>query len=185
MNLNDLDLTSFIPEFMKDDEDTKAFIYAIQKQLKPLIEKIKYASIYSRINELDETLLDMLADQFSITEYSKSYSIDVKRSLIKNCMLIHHQRGTVSAVEKVVNDVFGNARVTEWFDYDGTPYYFKVSTTNASASDEMLAEFDRIIKVTQNCRSYLESATVELYNSMDVKVGATCSISTVDTFKCS
>lgn len=184
MKLKDIDLSLFIPQFMREDKNAQAFIYALNQALSPVINNIKQASIYARIDELKEDVLDMLAEQFNITEYSTSYSISVKRSLIKNCMLIHHQRGTVSAVEKVVNDVFGNARVEEWFDYDGEPYHFKVFTTNASASDEMLEEFERIINASQNCRSYLEQAVVELYQSMDVYVGITCSISTIDKFEC-
>lgn len=184
MKLNDLDLSMFIPQFMREDKNAQALIYAIQQALIPIIQDIKHASIYARIDELEENVLDMLAEQFNIPEYNKTYAIGVKRSLIKNCMLIHHQRGTVSAVEKVVNDVFGNAKVEEWFDYDGEPYHFKVYTSNASASDEMLGEFERIISVSQNVRSYLEAAIVELYQSMDVYVGILCTTSTRDKFVC-
>lgn len=184
MKLSDIDLYSFIPEFMKSDKDTQAFIYAIQGELVKVISDIKYADIYSRIDQLDEEVLDILADQFSISEYNTTYAISIKRSLIKNCMLVHHQRGTVSAVEKVVKDVFGDARVEEWFDYGGEPYHFRVFTSNASATDEMLEEFERLINLTQNCRSYLESATIELYQSMDVNVGITCAVGSIDTFQC-
>ena len=142
MKLDDVNLLSFIPQFMQQDETTKAFVYAICSKLQIVIDDIKNASIYSRIDELSENVLDMIAEQFNISEYNLSYDISIKRSLIKNCMLIHHQRGTVGAVEKIVNDVFGDGRVEEWFNYDGSPYYFKVYTSNASSSDEMLKEFE-------------------------------------------
>lgn len=184
MKLKNVDISSFIPKFLQEDETAKAFIYAIQPHLDYAIENIKHASVYARIDELSEEVLDMLAEQFNIAEYNKVYDIDIKRSLIRNCMLIHHQRGTVASIEKVVTDIFGDAVVEEWFNYGGEPYHFKVKTSNASASDEMLAELDRVIKTTQNCRSHLESVTVELFQKMNVYVAATCSVSTIDTFIC-
>lgn len=184
MKLNNIDLVRFLPQFMREDDTSLAFINAIEKQLLDVVKDIKHASIYARIDDLDEYLLDILAKQFNITEYNKSHSISVKRNLIKNCMLVHHQRGTVGAILKVVNDVFGEARIEEWFQYGGKPYHFRVYTSNASASDEMLEEFERIIKSTQNCRSYLESATVELYQLMDVYCGGTMTQSTIDNFIC-
>ena len=184
MKLDDVNLLSFIPQFMQQDETTKAFVYAICSKLQIVIDDIKNASIYSRIDELSENVLDMIAEQFNISEYNLSYDISIKRSLIKNCMLIHHQRGTVGAVEKIVNDVFGDGRVEEWFNYDGSPYYFKVYTSNASSSDEMLKEFERIISATQNCRSYLEAAIVELYQSMDIYTCGILTTSTVEKIKC-
>ena len=184
MKLENIDLSAFIPQFLNQDETTKAFIYAICAQLKVVIDDIKNASIYARIDELDEYILDILAEQFSISEYNVTYDITTKRNLIRNCMLIHHQRGTVGSVERVITDVFGDGRVEEWFEYGGQPYHFKVYTSNASSSDEMLAEFERLISVTQNCRSYLEEAIVELFQSMDVYVAGTMAISTVDKFIC-
>ena len=99
-------------------------------------------------------------------------------------MLIHHQRGTAGAVEKVVHDVFGDGRVEEWFDYNGSPFHFKVYTSNAGSSDEMLREFERIISTTQNCRSYLEAAIVELFQQMDVFACGVLTTSTVEKMIC-
>ena len=86
-------------------------------------------------------------------------------------MITHCDRGTVGAVERIVQDVFGIATVQEWFDYGGEPFHFRVITENTSASDAMLAELDRIIKETQNIRSHLEEVVVELFQRMNMYVG--------------
>lgn len=184
MKLNELELKKLLPQFMQDDKSAQALAYAVETVFKDTINSIIYVKIYSRINELSDELLDELAWQFNVPEYNATYDLETKRALIKSCFMTHYTRGTVGIVEKIVNDIFGDARVVEWFDYDGQPFHFRVHTSNPSASDEMLEEFERIVKVTQNCRSYLEAVVVELLQSMNIYVGITCTIGTVEHFKC-
>ena len=171
MKLNNIDLSRLLPQFMRDDETTNAFVYAVERQLNKVSASIAAARVYSRIDEMEDELLDELAWQFNIPEYNSEYELSVKRNLIKTSMIIHHQRGTVGAVEKVIENIYGTATLEEWFDYDGQPYHFRVRTTNTNVTDEMLADLDRIIKETQNIRSYLEEVIVELMQSMNLYYG--------------
>ena len=179
MTLKDIDLFRLLPNFMRDDANTQAFVYAIQSQLNIVSANIEYARIYSRVGSMSEALLDELAWQFNIPEYNHDYDISVKRNLIKSAMITHHQRGTVGAVEEVIQNIFGSATLEEWFDYGGDPYHFKVTTSNPNASDEMLADLDRVIKETQNIRSHLEAVTVELMQNMRLYYG--CQAIIMDT----
>lgn len=172
MKLNDVDLSRFLPHFMSDDANTQAFVYAVQSQINYVSANIELAKIYSRVDKMTDELLDELAWQFSIPEYSTDYDIPTKRNLVKNAMVIHHKRGTVGAVEQTVQNIFGNGTLQEWFDYGGKPYHFKVRTSNPNASDEMIADLERIVRETQNVRSYLEEVIVELMQSMNLYVGA-------------
>ena len=171
MTLNDVNLFRLLPQFMQDDRNSQAFVYALQKQLNKVSASIVHAKIYSRIDSLSEELLDELAWQFNVVEYKSEYDISIKRSLIKDAMIIHHRRGTVAAVEEVVTNIYGNATVEEWFDYGGEPYHFRVKTENPSSTDEMIRDLERIIKETQNVRSHLEAVIVELMQSMNLYVG--------------
>lgn len=171
MKLKSLDLSLLLPHFMRNEKNTQAFVYAIQHELNLVTASIEHARIYSRVDSLSEELLDELAWQFNIPEYNTEYDISVKRELIKTSMLIHNQRGTVGAVEKVVESIFGVATLEEWFDYGGEPYHFKVRTTNPSSSDAMIADLERVIKETQNIRSHLEEVIVELMERMTNYVG--------------
>lgn len=171
MKLKDLDLFNLLPHFMRDDENSQAFVYAIQSQLNIVSASIEWARIYSRVDNLSEALLDELAWQFNIPEYNHDYALSIKRNLIKNAMVMHHKRGTVGAVENVIQNIFGTGSLEEWFEYGGEPYHFKVYTSNPKASDEMLADLERVIKETQNIRSHLEAVIVELMESMSVYYG--------------
>lgn len=171
MKLNTVQLDRLIPSFMRDDPTFKALCYALESEIKLLYEQTNLIKLYQNIDNLPEAILDELAWQFNSIEYNKSYSIDIKRTLIKNCLSTHHKRGTVAAVEEVASSIFGNATVTEWFEYGGEPYHFKVHTANVSTSDEMIIEFNRVIKQTQNIRSHLEEVIAETIDSMDIFSG--------------
>lgn len=171
MKLNEIEIAKLLPSFMREDKNFKGISYALEEEIKRLYQQTSLIKIYSNIDNLPENILDELAWQFNIIEYNKTYSIDIKRSLIKNCLSTHHKRGTVSAVEEVATKIFGNATVSEWFDYGGEPYHFKVYTANVSISDEMIIEFNRVIKKTQNIRSHLEEVITETINSMELYFG--------------
>jgi len=176
MKLNTVELDKLIPSFMREDKNFKAICYALEEEIKLLYEQTNLIKLYQNIDNLPEEILDELAWQFNAIEYSKTYSIDVKRNLIKNCLSTHHKRGTVAAVEEVASRIFGNATVTEWFEYGGEPYHFKVHTANVSTSDEMIIEFNRVIKQTQNIRSHLEEVIAETIDSMDIFCGGIVSV---------
>lgn len=181
MKLNNVDMFRLLPQFMRDDRNSQAFAYAIQSQLNKVALNIEHARIYSRIDSMDEELLDELAWQFNIPEYNHLYDIEVKRNLIKDCMITHYHRGTVGAMVKVVEDIFGDARLEEWFEYGGNPYHFRVRTRNSSVTDEMLQDLDRVIKETKNIRSHLEEVVVEMMETMNLYVG--CRVQIIDEVK--
>jgi phage tail P2-like protein len=163
MRIDELDLMEFFPQYMRQDKTTQGMAYAITQVLKnAVISNIEKCNIYSRIGQLEESMLDELAWQFNIPEYISTLELPQKRAIIRNCMTIHRQRGTVAAVENVIASVFGNGYVEEWFDYDkNKPYHFKVHTTNASTTDDMIAEFEKVVESTQNVRSVLEAVIIE------------------------
>ena len=171
MKLDSLIMSEFLPQFMQQDKTALGFAYALDRQLKKIIMKIADLKVYSDIDNLPEQLLDELAWQFNIPEYNLSYSIDVKRTLVKTCIETHRHRGTVSAVEKVITDIFGEGWVEEWFEYGGEAGYFKIHTTNSAVTDEMVDEFERVLSTTQNIRSWLEQVIVEMVANMNLYVG--------------
>lgn len=171
MKLTDIDFLRLLPQFMRDDRNAKAFAYAVQSKLIEVSIAIEHAQLYSRIDSLTDEILDELAWQFNVVEYRNDYDISTKRELVKGCMELHYKRGTVAAVEDVVQKIFGDARVEEWFEYGGAPYHFRIVTSNTSASDEMIQEVTRLVKETQSIRSYLESVIVEIMQSMNLYIG--------------
>lgn len=183
MKLDELIMSEFLPQFMQQDKTAMGIAYALEKQLKKVILKIADLKIYSNIGSLPENILDELAWQFNIPEYNTGYSLEIKRALVKSCIDTHRHRGTVSAVEKVINNIFGVGFVEEWFEYGGEPGYFKIHTTNSAVTDEMVEEFERVLTSTQNIRSWLEQVIIELVANMNLFVGMYCHESEVARYQ--
>lgn len=161
MTLSELDFSTFLPEWMKSDETAMALAYAVENQIKRVVEQIAALNIYPNIMEQSAAVLDELAWQFNIPEYRADLSLASKRALVQSAILTHRQRGAVAAVERVVTDIFGDGWVEEWPDYDGSPYHFNVHTSNISAGDTEAANFTAAVKATQNLRSVLDSIIIE------------------------
>lgn len=161
MRLQDLKLSEFLPKYMQSDETAKAFEYAVQRQILKVINEISNLKIYISIDSQSENILDELGWQLNIPEYTSNLSIDAKRNLIKTAISTHRKRGTVSAVKQIVTDIFGDARLEEWFEYNGQPYHFKIYTSNISVGDTETKLFENIIASSQNVRSYLEKIIIE------------------------
>jgi phage tail P2-like protein len=162
MKLKELDMLEFLPQYMRDDKTAQGIAYAITNVIKDyVIKNVELCNIYGRIEQHDSALLDELAWQFNVPEYIPTLDIIAKRNIIKNCIQTHRRRGTVAAVERVIADVFGNGYVEEWFNYNGEPFHFKIHTTNIKATDDMILEFEKLVKSTQNVRSVLETVILE------------------------
>lgn len=156
-----MDLSAFLPEWMKSDETAMALSYAVESQLKRVIGQITALNVYPNIKGQSAAVLDELAWQFNIPEYRADLPIASKRALVQSAILTHRQRGTVAAVERVVADIFGDGWVEEWPSYNGSAYHFKVHTSNISAGDTEAASFTAAVKATQNLRSVLDSIIIE------------------------
>jgi phage tail P2-like protein len=84
------------------------------------VNEIDSLRIYTRIDELPEDLLDILAYDFKVDWYDYGYPISVKRDLIKNSVKVHMMMGTKFAVETGIRSLYPNSELEEWFDMAGS-----------------------------------------------------------------
>lgn len=162
MDLNNINLLDLQTNYMKQDKTTQAICYALNKQFRKLSQEIKSVSIYSRLNELFEPLIDELAWQMHVDFYDYSLSLDKKVELIKNSLRLHKIKGTPAAVEEAASTVFGRTKLEEWFEYGGEPFFFRVNVevTEQGASPENLKKLDLLINEYKNKRSWLEKVNI-------------------------
>jgi phage tail P2-like protein len=133
------------------------------------------ARIYSRIDELPESLLDILAYDFKVDWYDYDQSLDVKRRMIRDCVRIHKTLGTKAAVETALRAVFPQVEVAEWFEYGGNPYSFRlrIDTTGGDMSDEDKKKLMRQMAYYKNVRSHLDGITQVTLISSEIFFGTT------------
>ncbi len=172
MKLNDLDLLEFLPAFMQDDITACGFAYAVQRQLDKVVSQIDYSQIYARINKLSETILDELAWQFNIPEYSSTLDVTTKRLLIKKCFKTHKQRGTAEAVEQVISDIFGDGYVEEWFEYGGDKYHFRVVTSNQSVTGDQAEMFVDAVNKVKRGSTVMDTVIVDISAELSAYYGS-------------
>lgn len=121
-------------------------------------------------NKVDETALIHLAEQFHITGnegWSGCTTVEEKRDLIKNSLNLHRFRGTKYSLVRVLEILGLNGKVSEWFEYGGLPYHFRISVEmNDKAFDETTEQsLLDLITANKNVRSHLESLIIHLINT--------------------
>lgn len=160
--MNDIftvDSTKFLPTVLQNDPSMLAIAQSIQGKLSEISLEIQKNIIYTRIDELDEILLDILAYDLHVDWYDYSYDLDTKRATIKNSVEIHRKMGTKYAVETATSNIFPGTKVEEWFEYDGEPYTFRVLVELGGNSLSAAQQIDLYQKITfyKNARSHFDT----------------------------
>ena len=93
-------LLSSLPAVLRGDKNMFALAVATAKALSARAEEIDSLRIYSRIDELPEDLLDILAYDFKVDWWNGDYSLEEKRQVLKDSWRVHRMLGTKAAVEQ-------------------------------------------------------------------------------------
>lgn len=158
------------PYSLTRDDDKEKLADAIAEELIRTIAQSEYAAVFPRVDELPEQVLDALAYDLNVEWYDYEGTLSEKRSTIRECMQVHRYKGTKYAVETALRSVYEEVRVTEWFEYGGEPYHFKVIIYDSSNDKE---KRDRIIAKVQyykNLRSVLQEVIFEVGISTDIPI---------------
>lgn len=170
MKISDLDFIRLLPVFMRDDEAAIALSKAVNELIGIPSRRIPTIRTWDEIDNLTEAECDEMAWELDVDWYDQSYSLQVKRNLIKNALNVKRIAGTKEAVLNVLKGILGNAQVEEWFQYNGTPYHFKVRT-DAVLDEDMATYFWEIIKKIKNVRSHIEVLEIERHTEHTIFSG--------------
>lgn len=167
MDTKSIDLLSLQTRSMQSDIVVKGMAAALTPQLVQVADQIIHELVYTRIDELPESVLDILAWQFNVTWYETEGAIEEKREAIKDALLIKKTQGTPAAVRRVVEIFFGDGQVEEWFDYGGEPGFFRIVTNNPRATGDQAALLINTVNAVKNLRSRLESVIIQSVETLD------------------
>ena len=157
-NVESLSLLDILPANILEDEKVAAAAQALDREIQEVTKATIEVLHISRIDELPEAVVDLLAWQWHVDFYDQNLSLDKRRALVKNSIRWHMKKGTKAAVEEMVQTVFESGRVTEWFEYGGEPYHFKIDLLSAPRIvQEDLEKVVRVINSVKNTRSWLDS----------------------------
>jgi len=117
-------LGKLLPVSVAGDEKIKAAARACDHELSAI--DINAVYILSRIEELPEPVLDLLAWQFHIEGWELARTVEEKRAFVKQALELHRYKGTPWAVRRALSALSLPAEVVEWFESRGAlfPYTF-------------------------------------------------------------
>lgn len=150
--------TDIMPENLASQLETKAFAYAMGRQIVKLCTYADGVRIYAAVTSMPEKILDILAVELRTPAYNQSFPIEVKRELVKETIPFYTKLGTPAAVNKMIHAVFGGEDMDEWFNYGGDPHHFRavVNITEMEIKPGAIQEFIRIISSVKRRSSWLD-----------------------------
>lgn len=176
IKLNQVSLLDILPSNLTKDKSIIAAAKSIDKECIKILNEIDKKLILSNIDNINEDkIIDALALESHVDFYNQNLSLDIKKNIVKNSLYLHRIKGTKTAVENLVNTVFGDGKVVEWFEYGGEPFYFKVITENSALATTEIENFISAIETVKNARSKLEK--IEIHYKMEKEIKYGCIIS--------
>ena len=146
-------ILSVLPMPFGGDKKKKALAASIAEKLEELYGTCDLEAIYARIEKLPERLIDILAEDFGMKWYLADSSGKAKRAQLASCFFVHRHIGTKGAIIRALRDVFCDTEVSEWFEYGGKPYHFRVTFDTSDGRSPDYAEAERLVGMFGNERS--------------------------------
>jgi len=119
------------------------------------------------INNVPSSVLPHLIEEMHVTGYEGGRLVasdEERRNLILGAIAVHRKKGTPYAVVRALESLGLTAQISEWFNYDGLPYHFKVSidVDEQEFSAETSFLMDKFINEYKNVRSVLDGVDINL-----------------------
>lgn len=166
--LNELINSSFIdllPPNLRDDPSSIAAGKAVDAVFDAMLPKItSNVLIYSNIDHLGHKVLDVLAPDLHVDVYDKNWSLDKKRQVCKNSPSWHLYKGTPFVLEDVAKSLIGSCNLSEWYEYGGIPYHFKIlfNVINEELDQNKITELNSIAEEYKNLRSKMDGLEYQI-----------------------
>ena len=156
-DLQSVSLIDILPPNLLADKQIYAAARALDDELQKITAATRNALLLPRLDELLEEVIDLLAWQWHVDFYEPSMSIETKRQLVRESIAWHRIKGTKAAVEKMAQTVFKGGVVTEWFEYGGEPYHFRIDLLTApNITQDDTARLLAVVNAAKNVRSWLD-----------------------------
>jgi phage tail P2-like protein len=153
-----------VPSSIRDDPQVIAACSAIDDEIEALYACMGsvpggilfWPSVEQQLPPLLDALLwEMHVDVWQNIE-GDPLTTEKKQELLNESIDWHRHKGTKWAVNEMLKVLFAQGRVTEWYEYGGQPYFFRI----AFEGDITGAQFDRILEAVyavKNVRSWLDT----------------------------
>jgi phage tail P2-like protein len=174
---------NLLPHSIKDDQKFKAASQCLDDLFSNFNKRVKELLIYSRIDELDEQMLDDLAWQWNI-DYDDGYrfitNIQEKRDIVKSALQLHKYRGTRWSIDKIGDILNMPIEIIEWWQSEYAiglePYEFDafVDANQRGVSEQFYIDVGKLINSLKNVRSHLRKIQAIISINDNFYLGSAC-----------
>jgi phage tail P2-like protein len=151
---------NIVPESIRSDPQVIAACEAIDNELTFLYEDMPDICFWPFVEKQVPPLLDVLAWEMHVDHWQGwegNLSNEKKVELINKSIDWHQHKGTKYAVEQMVQTIFTQGYVTEWFEYGGNPFFFKIILKQQVVDAEQLRTLLESVMAVKNVRSWIEA----------------------------
>lgn len=168
INLSNFALADILPSVLKSTKEDRAMAAACTAILIRVFEEMDILDPFV----IPEKLLDTVAVEEHVDFYDPILTVEQKRELIQNAFFFHQRKATPAAVEQLIQIVFSEGEVVEWFEYDADPGYFKVVTSNPAVTNELAEQFIRALNSVKRLSAWLDKVEITQVEQMNLYVGS-------------
>lgn len=167
--LEKISLQDIIPRSISGDKNVHAILKAVNPQLQGVSQNIREAFIVSRLNELPEDVIDLLAWQWHVDFYEPELPIETKRELVRESISWHRKKGTKAAIISALEKLNFVPTIKEWYESELQTAPHTFSVRGYYKDDQIDVDFlgehtheilTRIIENTKPARSRLIKLTI-------------------------
>ena len=175
-DLYDGRIADLLQNQLSNNPEVEALAYAVLQEKHRIIDAAKRTRTMAVIDQLPEAILDVLAVELRSPYYRQELPVERKRSIIKSTLRWFTSAGTPSAMRELVEAVFDEGQIVEWFDFDPAdgeivPGEFDI-LANTTLTPDAVTRLLQIIGKVKNVRSHLRRVLVERHGYIDEFTGS-------------
>lgn len=110
-----------------------------------------------------DIFLPWLAWSVSVDVWDETWTVDIRRNVIKSSFEVHKKKGTLGALKDALAAfTYADISIEEWFQYSGQPYMFRifVELIQTGLDIRLVNDMYDVVMQTKNIRSWLEKLTL-------------------------
>ncbi len=171
-----LSLNDITPPNIASDEQISSLITALDPELQELSRASLEPLILSRIDELPENIIDLLAWQLHADFYDLAGTLKMKREAVKGSILWHMHKGTEWAIHEALRMIDISAEFVHWHDDDSEPYTFKLKAIvsgdfyRTKGRDKLISSIRRAVEESKAARSYMSGLETRINFHEDINL---------------
>lgn len=153
--LETVSMASLLSTALGSDPVAVALSQALDSELQAVTAAIASGYTLCNISNQPSNVLDYIATQLRVWNYSTSYPVPTKILLIQNALYWNSRKGTPGIIKAALTAIFFDVQVIPWFRYGGIPYHFQITCTTPPLASQLAAMTIAVLQL-KSVRDYFD-----------------------------